>query len=229
MQNKEIQRRWYEARFACRDADEEGNAEIEGRAVVYGQEIDYGGWWREVIEKGALDDADMTDVLFFTNHDICKIPLARSRNNNKNSTMQLSADGGGLSFRAGLDVKANADSSTLYSAVSRGDVTGMSFGFYVSEEAWEDVDGDSPLRRIVKISKVVEISAVNWPAYDETEVNARSQNAQAVLDSIRSPLDSGRAKAALDSARRPLDSGLENKSLLEAEKAKLGFIKEGVF
>ena len=228
MPDNKLKRRWHATRFVCRKRDD-GSAEIDGHAIVYNQEIDCFGWYREIIAPGALDDADLTDVLFFVNHDTNKIPLARSRHNNENSTLQLSIDDIGLFFEASLDVDANTESSMLYSAVYRGDITGMSFGFFVDAEEWEGLDDDDkiPLCRITKISEVIEISAVNWPAYDETEINLRSQNAQAALDSARSSLDSEGAKAALDSARRSLDSEMDN-SLLLAQKAKFGFIGRGL-
>ena len=65
----------------------------------------------------------------------------------------------------------------MYSAVQRGDITGMSFLFGVNEERWEDLDKDLPLRHIYKISTVVEVSAVTMPAYIDTEINARGKSA----------------------------------------------------
>jgi HK97 family phage prohead protease len=179
---------------------------VEGHAVVYGQTVSIGGWFNEVIERGALDTSDLTDVLFFVNHDTDKIPLARSRRNNGNSTMQLSFDDQGLYFKAQLDTDNNAEAKSLYSAVNRADITGMSFMFRVQDEEWQDLDTDMPTRRVLKISKVYEISAVNSPAYSETDINARDLEA---LDS---------AKNALDNARSLLDS---NKSELDLLKEKL--------
>lgn len=64
---------------------------VTGRPIVYNSKTDL-GYFDEVIERGALNGADLKDVRFLVNHDISKIPLARSRNNNANSTMQLMPD-----------------------------------------------------------------------------------------------------------------------------------------
>lgn len=102
------------------EQDEQHGSIITGRPVVYSSETDIGGMFSEIIEPGALDGADLSDVRFLVNHDISKIPLARSRNNNENSTMQLSTDAEGLSIRVTLDADNNSEARALYSAVSAG-------------------------------------------------------------------------------------------------------------
>ena len=101
------------------------------------------------------------------------IPLARSRNNNDNSTMQMTPDAEGLLLnRVALDGENNAEARALYSAVQRGDISGMSFMFSVAEETWENLESDYPTRHITKIASIVEVSAVTFPADDDTEINA---------------------------------------------------------
>lgn len=184
-----LERRSY--RFDVRaEQNDKGAAILTGRPVVYSSPTDIGGWFEEVIEPGALDGADLTDVRFLVNHDTSMIPLARSRNNNENSTMQMTPDAEGLMLdRVVLDIENNSEARALYSAVQRGDISGMSFMFSVAEETWENIDTDYPTRHITKIASIVEVSAVTWPAYDDTEINARG-----------GPLES--ARAALESARR---------------------------
>lgn len=167
---------------------------IEGHAAVYDQKTNIGDWFFEIIERGAFDGCDFDDVLFTANHELWDIPLARSRRNNSNSTLQLNLDNQGLFIRANLDIENNVEAKSLYSAVKREDITGMSFIFYVSEERWEDLDTDMPTRHIEKIAKVREVSAVNYPAYTGTDINARSdqsalENAKKALDNARSTLD----------------------------------------
>lgn len=187
--------RSYQAEFR---ADEETGNTIIGRPIVYDQKTNL-GYFEEVIERGALTGANLKDVLFFVNHDINKIPLARSRNNNKNSTMQLRVDNQGLEIEAKLDVENNTEAKNLYSAISRGDITGMSFMFNIDEEEWENLDSDLPLRHIKKISLVREVSAVCFPAYEATSINARDKvaldNAKMVLDNARATLDSGKSNS----------------------------------
>lgn len=168
---------------------EQGNI-ITGRPIVYNSRTNF-GWYDEIIEPGALNNTDLTDVRFLVNHDTSKIPLARSRNNNGNSTMQLNVDNDGMSIRVTLDTENNSEARALYSAVKRGDISGMSFMFAIRDEEWDDLDSDHPIRHIKDISTVVEVSAVTFPAYDSTEINARSKEA---LDNARSALDSARQR-----------------------------------
>lgn len=174
-------------------AEGEQDGIITGRPIVYNSRTNIGCYFDEIIDSGALDGADMTDVRFLVNHDISNIPLARSRRNNGNSTMQLSPDSEGLGIAANVDVENNAQARSLYSAVKRGDVTGMSFMFSVDEERWENLESDHPTRHIVKIGSIVEVSAVTFPAYDATSINARSSE---TLESARAALESARAKTA---------------------------------
>lgn len=173
-------------------AEGEQDGIITGRPIVYNSRTNI-GYFDEIIDSGALDGADMTDVRFLVNHDISNIPLARSRRNNGNSTMQLSPDSEGLGIAANVDVENNAQARSLYSAVKRGDVTGMSFMFSVDEERWENLESDHPTRHIVKIGSIVEVSAVTFPAYDATSINARSSE---TLESAKAALESARAKTA---------------------------------
>lgn len=192
MKNKAPETRTFLCSVETR-ADEQRGTVIEGLPIVYGQETDL-GWYKEVIERGALDKTDLRDVRFLVNHDTAQIPLARSRNNNENSTMQLSVTDEGLTIRADMDVEGNARAAELVSAVKRRDVSGMSFMFDVRGEEWENLDSDSPTRRITEIGTVYEVSAVTWPAYEQTSITARS------LDSVRQSLES--AREALESAKK---------------------------
>lgn len=167
----------------------DGN-KVVGLAAVYESRTNIGNMFEEVIEHGAFDSSDLTDVLFFVNHDMSKIPLARSRRNNGNSTMRLSLDERGLNMEASLDVDNNAEAKALYSAIQRGDMSGMSFLFTIKEDTWENLNSEMPTRRIKKIARVREVSAVNFPAYQETEILARDA---ASLESERKALDHARA------------------------------------
>ena len=90
--------------------------------------------------------------------------------------MKLSTDFDGMNMDfVKLDVENNSDARALYSAVQRGDITGMSFMFSNDAQEWLDLESEHPTRRITKIGKVVEVSAVTFPAYDSTEISARSK------------------------------------------------------
>lgn len=172
---------------------ENGEKIITGRPIVYEAKTDL-GYFDEVIARGALDGADLRDVRFLINHNTSMIPLARSRRNNGNSTMKLSTDFDGMNMDfVKLDVENNSDARALYSAVQRGDITGMSFMFSIDAQEWLDLESDHPTRRITKIGKVVEVSAVTFPAYDSTEISARSKE---TLESARHELESARKQRA---------------------------------
>lgn len=185
----ELLRRNYSFEIKADKNDENGTF-ITGRPIVYESKTNI-GYFDEIIDRGALDKTDLRDVRFLVNHDTSKIPLARSRNNNKNSTMQMSVDDNGMAIRVNLDVENNAEARALYSAVKRGDISGMSFMFDIDGEEWEALDSDHPTRHITSISTVIEVSAVTFPAYESTEISARDRtaldNARSVLDSARKP------------------------------------------
>lgn len=188
--NKPLEQRSYN--FEVRAEESEAGNIITGRPIVYNSRTDL-GWFDEIIEPGALNNTDLTDVRFLVNHDTSKIPLARSRRNNGNSTMQLTTDNDGLGIRVMLDTENNAEARSLYSAVQRGDISGMSFMFGIRDEEWENLDSDHPTRHIKDISTVVEVSAVTFPAYESTEINARSKEA---LENARSAVDTVRQQSA---------------------------------
>ena len=197
--NKEVRSLEFEIR--AEDGGMEGRkGRLTGTPIVFGQETDL-GIIREVIEPGALDTTDLRDVRFLVGHDTSMIPLARSRNNNENSTMQLTVTERGLEIRVDLDTDNNPRAKELYSAVQRGDISGMSFMFTVDRDEWEDLDTEQPLRHIRSIGRVFEVSAVTFPAYEGTDIQAAS--AGAALESARASLES--AKKELESSRRELE------------------------
>ena len=185
--------------FEVRAEDTDRGHTITGRPIVFGQMTDL-GWYDEVIERGALDETDLKDVRLLVNHNVDMIPLARSRNNTESSTMRLMPDENGLGIRADLDTENNADAKSLFSAVSRGDIDGMSFMFTVEKDSWDDPDSEHPTRHILSIRRVFEVSAVNFPAYSRTSIQARGLS------------------DALDSAKESLES--ERKRLHELERRK---------
>ena len=211
MPKKALEKRSYNFDIST-ETREDGTRELTGRPIVYNSRTNIGPF-DEIIDSGALDGADLTDVRFLINHDLSRIPLARSRRNNGNSTMQLTPDAEGLSIDwVRLDVENNADARALYSAVERGDISGMSFAFSVDGEKWDDLRSDHPTRHITKIGSVVEVSAVTFPAYKDADIYARSSEA---LES---------AAAVLEKARELRAKSPEGD--LELEKAKLEFISK---
>lgn len=211
MKDKYISRN-YEFEIRAEKDEKRGNI-IVGRPIVYDSKTDIGGYFAEIIERGALKKANLEDVRFLVNHDQSKIPLARSRRNSKNSTMQLTVDNDGMEIQVELDTENNTEARNLYSAIERGDITGMSFMFAIEDEEWEDLDSDYPTRHIKAISTVVEVSAVTFPAYEETSISARDKSA---VDTARLAVDTARSGG--------VDTPAEQ---LELEKLKIKYLLGG--
>lgn len=171
---------------------------IEGVPIVFEQRTDIGGLFFEEIAKGALDDADLDDVKLLVNHEDRMIPVARHRRG-KRSTMEIGIEDDGMHIKANVDIENNYVSRALCSAVDRGDIEDMSFAFgiKVSGEEWMDLDKEMPIRRITKISRVFEVSAVNDGAYPQTSISARSAD---TLENAKNALTEARA-AALENAK----------------------------
>ena len=189
------------------EQNEEHGHFLTGRPIVFGQRTDL-GWYDELIEQGALDTTDLKDVRFLVNHNTDMIPLARSRNNTENSTMQMSVDADGMGIRVDLDTENNADAKSLYSAVGRGDITGMSFMFSVDKDSWDDIDSDHPTRHVRSIARVLEVSAVTFPAYSQTSIQTRGLS------------------DALESAKESLESVRAEKRAIERKKQKIKILTE---
>lgn len=184
------------------EENEQHGTFITGTPIVFDQATDM-GWYEERIARGALDETDLKDVRFLVGHNTGMIPLARSRNNNENSTMQMTVNDGGMDIRVDLDTENNAEARALYSAVKRGDMSGMSFMFIVDKDSWADIESDHPKRTITAIRKVMEVSAVAFPAYPQTTIQAASEDA--TLESARASLESARQQLAEERAKQAED------------------------
>lgn len=204
MERKEI--RSFDCEFRAEQNEEHGRF-ITGRPIVFNSRTDL-GWYDEIITPEALTETDLRDVRLLVNHNVDMIPLARSRNNTPHSTMQLTLVDGGLDMRADLDTENNADAKSLYSAVERGDISGMSFMFIVNDDRWEDVDSDHPTRYVLGIRRVMEVSACTFPAYNATSISTRGLS------------------DALDSARASLESVKAKRREIERQKAKIRIMLE---
>ncbi len=142
---------------------------VEGRAIVYDSPTVMYEWdgvkYYEVIARGALDGADLTDVPFKYNHSDAVMVMARTRN----KTLELAPDDQGLLIRARLaNTTAGRD---LYELIRRGDIDKMSFAFNVLEDNYNK---DTRTRTIIKIKRIWDVSAVDTPAYSDTSISARS-------------------------------------------------------
>lgn len=188
------------SQYEVRQSEDNSTGHITGVPIVFEQPTDIGGWFEETIARGAISEDVLKDVALFYNHDLNTKPLARTRTGKLNLTIEN--DGVHMDAEVNLE---RSDSKDLYLAIQDGDIDGMSFMFRIEGEEWTDLDTDYPKRRITKIGYVQEVSAVNYPAYEGTSINAR---ANLLLDSDKNALDNARAKV------------VDTTSMLALEKAK---------
>lgn len=144
------------------ESETEGKMVLEGYAARFNDVTDL-GFFKERIQRGAFDNVLSDDVRFLLNHD--GMPLARTTN----GTLKMEVREEGLWTRAELnDTQAARD---VYAAVRRGDISQMSFAFTIAEDAH---DTDANLRTITKVKRMYDVSAVSFPAYPTTTLEARS-------------------------------------------------------
>lgn len=163
---KEI--RTVEIRAGDKSVDQETALILTGTPIVFDTPTtinDPGGRYTEIISRGALDNADLTDSRLLVNHDMTRIPLARTP-----KTMQFKLSPVGLQMTA--ELPNTEEGRTAYEAVKRGDLTGMSFAFTVPDGG-DTFDPKTNTRTINQIAKVYEVSLVNFPAYQAASVEAR--------------------------------------------------------
>lgn len=208
--NKEIT--YFDFEIRAENTEEHGKV-LTGHPIVFGTEAKIfhpvRGQFIEIIEKGALADTDLRDVRFLINHNTDMVPLARSRNNNENSTMQMLVDPEeGMFIRVNLDTENNTEARNLYSAVERGDITGMSFMFGDVKDKWENANDAMPVRHVRSIGRVLEVSAVTFPAYEATSIQTRGLS------------------PALDSAWESLESERANLEKIERKKKRIRIMTE---
>lgn len=138
---------------------------LEGYAVVFDSPATHYGY-TEIVDRDAFNGCDMRDVCAKYNHEDMFMILARTRN----GSLQLNVDDKGLKVRMVLiDTTQNRD---IYKMVQAGLLDKMSFAFTVAEE---DYDYETDTRTIKKIDKLFDVSVVDVPFYDSTEVYARSK------------------------------------------------------
>ena len=179
--------------------DEDNNKNemvIEGYAVVF-DKVQKRGWLIEVIEKGAFDNADMSDVCLRYNHSNEYPILARTRN----KSLILEVDDKGLKVTATLI--ETTDNRNIYERVKAGLLDKMSFAFIVKRRELEilnaDTEDEEMIQHITEINKLFDVSIVDEPFYEDTEVSARG----------------------LEGAKQFADERAEQKMMIEKEKLKL--------
>lgn len=144
----------------------DGKTTIAGYAAVFDQETDIGGMFREKVARGAFADTlKSADVRAYYDHDMGRV-LGRS----SSGTLRLHEDDTGLAVE--IDLPDTSDGRDVRTLIERGDISGMSFGFIVTGQEWDE-KSEPPLRTISNVD-LIEVSVVSIPAYEGTSVALRS-------------------------------------------------------
>ena len=150
-----------------RAEEQDDKMEIKGYAVVFNSPETYG--YTEVIDSRALDNADMSDVVLRYNHNDSFMVLARTRN----KSLNLNVDEKGLMIDATLQNDIT-EHRNIFNAIKSGLIDKQSFAFTIDEDEY---DYDTDTRTITKIGKVYDVSVVDQPFYNATDVSiARNEN-----------------------------------------------------
>ena len=139
---------------------------VAGYAAVFDSPADIGGDWREIIAPGAFSETlRRDDVLALAAHDSARI-LGRT----SAGTLRLREDRRGLAVE--IDLPDTSDGRDVAELVRRGDLKGMSFGFIVRHDEWDETA--NPPTRTIRSVDLMEVSAVGRPAYGDTSLGLRS-------------------------------------------------------
>ena len=163
MKEKEIRK--LDIQFRAETTEDE-KMEIKGYAVVFNSPETYG--YTEVISKDALDNAKMDDVVLRYNHNDSFMVLARTRN----GSLRLNRDEKGLFMDAILQDDIT-EHKNIFNAIKSGLIDKQSFAFTVEEDEY---DYETDTRTITKIGKLFDVSVVDQPFYNATDVSIASKN-----------------------------------------------------
>jgi len=177
---------------------------VEGYATTFEDPYmlfeDFNGWkYMEIIDRGALDDADLSDVIFQYDHE------GRVYARNTNNTLYFEANDHGLFIAA--DLSKTTLSREMYEDIKVGNVTRMSWAFIPTEEEYtRDIENKVLTTRIKRVRKVFDVSAVSYPADPNTEISARNLvngeiEAWRLRESQQRELDRMRREVALKAKR----------------------------
>lgn len=159
------ERRIGAGQLEVRKSDDE-DRRLVGHAAVFNSLSENLGGFREKIDPGAFANTLDKDIRALWNHN-SDIVLGR----NRAGTLRLEEDDIGL--RIEIDPPDTEQVRGLISSVERGDVSQMSFGFFVRDDSFEEDEAGRIIRTLHDI-ELLEVSPVAFPAYPDTTVAARS-------------------------------------------------------
>jgi hypothetical protein len=188
------ERRTFTGTVIARSEGENMPKEIGGIAAVINSVTDL-GYFEEVIERGAFDNAlnKEYDIRCLFNHE-AELILGRTKANTCN--VFVNADGN-LEYTWVPDYE-NPTHMSVVRSIMRGDITQSSFAFTIKEQKWSESSkyGSMGKRSITVIEDLYDVSPVTYPAYADTEADARS--IVALRDQEREIEEAKRSQASAD-------------------------------
>jgi uncharacterized protein len=184
---------------------EDGKRTLKGYAALFNSDTTIGDYFVERIAPGAFDSALTADVRALVDHDSGRV-IGRT----KSGTLRMSVDSKGLAVE--IDIPDTRDGNDLWVLVERGDISGMSFGFRVTRQEWDE-SGDMPVRTILDLD-LFEVSAVAFPAYEDTSLAKRSlESARQEREAIDKDAEKRAADAAAARRRIALRAAKHNQTI----------------
>ena len=194
---------------------EEDPRRLEGRAIVFDSYSNNLGFYEKINRSAVTQELiNNSDIIFTFNHDPNQL-LARYRNGGGSLDVELREDGVYFSF----DIPNTTLGNDIYELIKRGDISNCSFCFSISDEKdsqkWEKREGKM-YREIMKIGGLYDLSAVTYPAYSDTDINARSIEARNIaeeeLDKILKEAEEKAAEAEVENREeeKPEEKEVEN-------------------
>lgn len=192
---------------------EEDSRRLEGRAIVFDSYSNNLGFYEKINRSAVTQELiNNSDIIFTFNHDPNQL-LARFRNGGGSLDVELREDGVYFSF----DIPNTTLGNDIYELIKRGDISNCSFCFSISDEKdsqkWEKREGKM-YREIMKIGGLYDLSAVTYPAYSDTDINARSIEARNIaeeeLDKIIKEAEEKAAEEEKREEEKPEEKEVEN-------------------
>lgn len=166
MDRKMVQMRSIASNFQTREDGE--NLRIEGYFAVFNSNYEITSDMSESVAPGAFTNTLADDIRALVNHDTTLV-LGRTSAH----TLELREDEHGLWGSISINPK-DRDAMNLYERVKRGDVSQCSFGFDIIKEDTE-IREDGSMHWTIREVKLYEVSCVTFPAYESTNIDARSK------------------------------------------------------
>lgn len=204
MKNERTQERQTRSIATAFQTREENNEPIiEGYFAVFGSDYEIWPGMTESIAPGAFSNTLAEDVRALIDHET-RLVLGR----NKAGTLELKEDARGLWGKVRLNPN-DSDAMNLYERVKRGDVDQCSFGFQILDEETEYRD-DGSVHWTIREVKLFEVSICTFPAYEETSVSARADEAERIKNEMKERTRNEWRKQMLERIKGGNEDGTES-------------------